>query len=672
MTSQVGGGFGGAPGGFGRGPGGPGGFAGLGGLGAAYASAIAIDLEGQRQYVQMISRALIGISATDGKFLWRYDKPANGMGLNCSTPLYHDGMVFAASAYGAGGGLVKLSKTVDGGVKAEEVYATRKMQNHHGGMILLDGCLYGANGGNEGGYLICLDFKTGNGERMRQLSEWPPHATLGAVRESEFLSVDGLLLTKGIMRIFAAVVRYAVLGLACVHVVGIKAEPEPAPGLQDVSPAQPDIPAKTFNLDDFGGRSDGIASNTDAFRGAITSVEGAGGGTLIVRAGIYVTGAFRLCSRINLHLNAGALILFSPSEFQMENAGAYPALLMATNAHDIMISGAGTIFGSGDAWWPTIRESKRNRAAERRRPHLVYFDSCQRVRIEGVTLTHAPAYNLVPFRCADVTIEGIAIYNPADDNPETDGVDPAQVRKQLLREYADDSPNTDGIDPIFCQRLLISHCTIDTGDDGIAISSGASESGLSRDILVTDCTFLHGHGCSIGSETRGEIRGITVRRCVFEGTKVGIHLKSARGRGGSVNGILCSDLTMNHVGEAILITSYYPLVDISIYYRPYLKKASIDLANGGPDGAQPITAETPHWHDITLRNISATCTWDAGLIQGLPEMPAESLLLDHVSIEAPEGLHINYARHVVLHDVNIEARHGRSLIPGAGADGLPQ
>ena len=69
--------------------------------------------------------------------------------------------MFAASAYGAGGGLVKLSKDASGGVKAEEVYFTKKMQNHHGGMIVLDGCLYGANGGNEGGFLVCLDFKTG-------------------------------------------------------------------------------------------------------------------------------------------------------------------------------------------------------------------------------------------------------------------------------------------------------------------------------------------------------------------------------------------------------------------------------------------------------------------------------------------------------------------------------
>ena len=69
--------------------------------------------------------------------------------------------MFAASAYGAGGGLVKLGKDSDGGVKAEEVLFSKKMQNHHGGMILCDGCLYGANGGNEGGALVCLDFKTG-------------------------------------------------------------------------------------------------------------------------------------------------------------------------------------------------------------------------------------------------------------------------------------------------------------------------------------------------------------------------------------------------------------------------------------------------------------------------------------------------------------------------------
>jgi outer membrane protein assembly factor BamB len=129
--------------------------------GAAYSSAIAIDFSGQRQYVQFLATTVAGVSSADGKLLWRYDKPANGMRLNISTPIYHDGYVFAASAYGAGGGLVRLTKKADAEFNAEEVWFSKSMENHHGGVILYDNALFGANGGNGGGYLACLDFKTG-------------------------------------------------------------------------------------------------------------------------------------------------------------------------------------------------------------------------------------------------------------------------------------------------------------------------------------------------------------------------------------------------------------------------------------------------------------------------------------------------------------------------------
>lgn len=131
-----------------------------GSRGAAYASVIAIDAAGQRQYVQYMQGTLVGVAAADGKMLWKYDRAASRTGINCSTPLYHDGQVFASAAYGTGGGLVKLSKDGDG-VKADEVYFTRLMENHHGGMIVIDGSLYGAHGGNGGGNLACLEFKTG-------------------------------------------------------------------------------------------------------------------------------------------------------------------------------------------------------------------------------------------------------------------------------------------------------------------------------------------------------------------------------------------------------------------------------------------------------------------------------------------------------------------------------
>ena len=136
--------------------------------------------------MQLISNTLVAFAASDGKFLWRYDKPANRMGINCAMPIYHNGYVFASSAYGAGGGLVKLSKDTNGGVKAEEVYATTDMQNHHGGMILLDGYLYGASGGNEGGALVCLDFKTGK-------VMWDQRQSVGRRAKGSVTLADGRL-----------------------------------------------------------------------------------------------------------------------------------------------------------------------------------------------------------------------------------------------------------------------------------------------------------------------------------------------------------------------------------------------------------------------------------------------------------------------------------------------
>lgn len=129
--------------------------------GAGYSSAIAIDFGGKRQYVQFLATTVAGLDAEDGKLLWRYDKPANNMRLNISTPIYHDGHIFAASAYGAGGGMARLVKKPTGEFAAEEVWFSKTMENHHGGVILHEGTLYGANGGNGGGYTASLDFKTG-------------------------------------------------------------------------------------------------------------------------------------------------------------------------------------------------------------------------------------------------------------------------------------------------------------------------------------------------------------------------------------------------------------------------------------------------------------------------------------------------------------------------------
>jgi outer membrane protein assembly factor BamB len=123
---------------------------------AAYSSAIIAELGGVKQYIQFMTRGVVAVAADDGKYLWRYDRPANGTA-NCSTPIQRDDVVFAASSYGCGGGLAQVSKDSDGKFTAEQVYDTKKMKNHHGGMVLIGDYVYGS----DEGLLTCLEFKTG-------------------------------------------------------------------------------------------------------------------------------------------------------------------------------------------------------------------------------------------------------------------------------------------------------------------------------------------------------------------------------------------------------------------------------------------------------------------------------------------------------------------------------
>ena len=126
------------------------------GDGAHYASAIAATVGGRRQVIQFLAGGVVGLAADSGRFLWRWNRPANGTA-NCSTPIFSGDQVFAASGYNTGGGLVRLS-TAGGDVRAEEVYFTRNMKNHHGGMILVGEYVYGFD---DPGTLTCLRFTTG-------------------------------------------------------------------------------------------------------------------------------------------------------------------------------------------------------------------------------------------------------------------------------------------------------------------------------------------------------------------------------------------------------------------------------------------------------------------------------------------------------------------------------
>ena len=125
------------------------------GDGAHYASAIVAETGGKKQYIQFLAGGVVGVAGDDGTLLWRYDNPHNGTA-NCSTAIYHDGHVFAASGYGVGGGLAKIEGSGDS-FTAEQQYFVKRIKNHHGGIVLVDGHLYGTGDDS----LICIEWKTG-------------------------------------------------------------------------------------------------------------------------------------------------------------------------------------------------------------------------------------------------------------------------------------------------------------------------------------------------------------------------------------------------------------------------------------------------------------------------------------------------------------------------------
>src|SRR5215471_7320538 len=122
---------------------------------AAYSSCIVADIQGVRTIFGFTSKAGVGVRASDGKLMWRYTKVSNRTA-NIATPIVSDNKVFYTSDYGTGCALLGL-KAQNDEVKADEIYFSKEMMNHHGGVILLDGYLYGFNNS----ILSCIDFATG-------------------------------------------------------------------------------------------------------------------------------------------------------------------------------------------------------------------------------------------------------------------------------------------------------------------------------------------------------------------------------------------------------------------------------------------------------------------------------------------------------------------------------
>jgi polygalacturonase len=380
----------------------------------------------------------------------------------------------------------------------------------------------------------------------------------------------------------------------------------------------------------MGAKADGHAKDTTALQQAIDTCARGSGGVVHLTAGIYVSGPLTLRSHVRLSLDQDATLLGSPdmSDYPIRADAPWRlvSLLHADHVTDISITGAGTIDGNGKIWWDAKAAAPRGQP-EAPRPLLIDLTNSKQILIEGVTIRNSPQYNITTFWCDGLTVRNVTILNPGRD-----------------------APNTDGIDPVSTSHVLIEHTTIDTGDDNIAIKSGLVERGdpniPSTDIVIRDCTFRAGHGLSIGSETAGGVRNVTVERVTFTGTRQGIRIKSARGRGNDIGNFVYRDIKMDGVETPIEITNYY-------------------TGMVKDDPGQPVVEHTPKFHDITIENLSATGAKRAGVMMGLPESPIRNLILKNVIIAAASGMMLQNAQ-ITEQGVVITPASGEAITRGPG------
>ncbi|GFR38312.1 glycoside hydrolase [Insulibacter thermoxylanivorax] len=450
----------------------------------------------------------------------------------------------------------------------------------------------------------------------------------------------------------------------------------------------PEIPDRSVSIMDFGAVGDGFTDNTEAINKAIQHMAKQGGGRVIIPKGVWLTGPIVFQSRIELHTEAGALIMFSKnfddyplvlSSFEGRQTVRCRSPLDAESAEHIAITGDGIFDGGGEVWRPVkkwkMTENQWNRLVasggvvddsgttwypseaawkggalveelfakeihdpeaykpvrDFLRPNMLSFRFCKYILLDGPTFQNSAAWCLHPWASEHITVRNVRVRNPW---------------------Y---SQNGDGLDVESCKYVLIENSTFDVGDDAICLKSGKDEPGRklgmpSEYIHVRNCTVYHGHGgIVVGSEMSGGVRNVRVTDCTFIGTDIGIRFKSCRGRGGVVENIVIEDIRMKEIdGDAISFNLYYDYREGSGEY--------------GGDEKHPVSEETPIFRKIYIKDIVCRGAVKAVLINGLPEMPIDQITMVNLKILSEEGIVCRNACNVEFSNVTVQTSKGKAAL----------
>jgi polygalacturonase len=412
----------------------------------------------------------------------------------------------------------------------------------------------------------------------------------------------------------------------------------------------PVFPRRDFDVTAYGA-AESAADCTRAFRDAIDACHAAGGGRVVVPKGRYVTGALRLRSRVNLHLDDGAVVAFSRdpraylpvvlTRWEGVEVMNYSPFIYAFEERDVAVTGTGVLDGQADEthWWAWRQTSNAAGGARSRlfdmsarglpveqrvfgdgsflRPNFIQPYRCQNVLIEGVTIVNSPMWEVHPVLCTNVTVRGVSITSHG--------------------------PNNDGCDPESCRDVLIEGCTFDTGDDCIALKSGRNNDGRRlhapiQNVIIRECRMRDGHGgVVIGSEISGGARSIFAERCRMDSPHLDrvLRFKTNSVRGGVIERVAMRDITVGEVAEAVIAADFF-----------------YEEADGG--------AFTPVLRDVEVRNVTSRKSQYAFLLRGYARSPITNIRVSDCTfegVEKPDTL--EGVRDLVLANVTVNG-HARN------------
>jgi len=411
------------------------------------------------------------------------------------------------------------------------------------------------------------------------------------------------------------------------------------------------------NVVNSGADNTGKIKCTAIINHLIDSLSEGGGGTLYFPSGTFHTGPIIMKSNITLYLDAGSILKFSDefddylpmvqSRWEDIRVRNFRSQIYAYRCENIAIRGDGHIDGQGKKWWDFLQSVNEKTGQESKwqtifkseneeviaknaylrtknnflRPPMITTYECHNVLIEGVSMSDPPFWTIMPAFSENITITGITIENPGE------------------------SPNTDGIDPSSCRNVHISNCHISVGDDCVVIKSGRDEDGRAansptENITITNCTMLRGHGgVVIGSEMSGGVRSVAISNCIFDGTDIGIRIKTMRGRGGVVQDVFVSNIIMNNiVNEGILITLRYQKTD-----------------------PEPLSERTPAVRNIYLTGINIRGAQRPVAIYGLEEQPVSQISISGIISFSKNGILLENTSGIDLHDLKLQISEGSPL-----------